>query len=216
MSELEEAVPEQPTHVAAVLSGQRRRTGWWGKGEQASWSDAIEAARTVGAAAGVELEPRACELMPWHPGRCAELLVDGTPIGHAGELHPNVIEALGLPRRMVAMELNLDAIPVRRRKPAPAISPYPPVLLDVALVVDANVPAAKLAEALRQGGGALLEDVSLFDVYVGEQVAEGKRSLAFKLRFRAPDRTLTADEATEARDAAVATAAEQYGAALRG
>ncbi|SNR84923.1 phenylalanyl-tRNA synthetase beta subunit [Haloechinothrix alba] len=212
---LEQAVPDQPLHVAVVLTGQRMRTGWWGRGEPATWSDAVEAARTVAAAAGAELDVRSAEMMPWHPGRCAELRVEGTCVGHAGELHPKVLEAMGLPRRTVAMELDLDAVPMRRRRPAPELSPYPPVLMDVALVVDAEVPSADVAAALRSGGGELLEDVALFDVYTGEQVGAGNRSLAYSLRFRAPDRTLTAEEATEARDAAIAATAEQCGATLR-
>ncbi|GAB3582638.1 phenylalanine--tRNA ligase subunit beta [Amycolatopsis endophytica] len=215
LAQLEAAVPVQPQHVAVVLAGQREHTGWWGKGEQAGWADAVQAARLVGEVAGVELRVRNAELAPWHPGRCAELLVGDWPVGHAGELHPKVVEALGLPQRTVAMELDLDAIPLRERRPAPAISPYPPVLLDVALVVDAQVPAAELAEALVTGGGSLLEDTSLFDVYTGDQVGEGKRSLAYKLRFRAADRTLTVDEATEARDAAIAEATTRHGAELR-
>ncbi|MDV6012262.1 phenylalanine--tRNA ligase subunit beta [Haloechinothrix sp. LS1_15] len=216
VAELEAAVPDQPVHIAAVLTGQRRRAGWWGAGEAAGWSDAVEAARTVAAAAGAELDVRAAATMPWHPGRCAALLVEGITVGHAGELHPTVVERLGLPKRAVAMELDLDAIPIRHRRPAPVISPYPPVLLDVALVVDAAVPAADLAESLRAGGGELLEDIRLFDVYTGQQVGEGNRSLAYKLRFRAPDRTLTVEEATSARDAAVAEAATRLGATLRG
>ena len=98
----------------------------------------------------------------------------------------------------------------------PKVSPYPPVLLDVALVVDAAVPVAEVTEALRAGGGELLEELNLFDVYTGEQVEAGKRSLAYSLRFRAPDRTLTVEEATVARDAALASATERHGAALRG
>jgi phenylalanyl-tRNA synthetase beta chain len=212
---LEAAVPAQPLHVAVVLAGQRQRSGWWGEGEQASWADAVQAARMVGEAAGVTLRVRAAELAPWHPGRCAELAVGDWPVGHAGELHPKVIEALGLPKRTVAMELDLDAIPLPDNRPAPSVSPYPPVLLDVALVVDAKVPAADLAEALVAGGGELLEDVRLFDAYAGDQVGEGKRSLAYKLRFRAPDRTLTVEDATKARDAAIAEAASRFGAGLR-
>ncbi|MGH3451433.1 MAG: phenylalanine--tRNA ligase subunit beta, partial [Haloechinothrix sp.] len=213
---LEGAVPAQPLHVAVVLAGRRERAGWWGAGEAANWSDAVQAARTVAAAAGAELVVRSADLMPWHPGRCAQLLIGDWPVGHAGELHPTVVDALGLPKRTVAMELDLDAIPVTDRRPAPSVSPYPPVLLDVAVVVDADVPAAELAAALRRGGGELLEDVALFDVYTGDQVGEGKRSLAYKLRFRDPDRTLTVEEATEARDAALATARERLGATLRG
>ena len=215
LAALEASVPPQPLHVAVVLTGQRERSGWWGSGEQSGWADAVQAARLVGQAAGVELKVRSADLPPWHPGRCAELLVGDWPVGHAGELHPKVVEALGLPKRTVAMELDLDAIPLPDERPAPAVSAYPPVLLDVALVVDEKVPAADLAEAVTNGGGDLLEDVTLFDAYAGDQVGEGKRSLAYKLRFRAPDRTLTVEEATTARDAAVAEATSRYGATLR-
>ncbi|GAB2786518.1 phenylalanine--tRNA ligase subunit beta [Amycolatopsis magusensis] len=215
LAALEAAVPAQPVHVAVVATGHRERPGWWGEGAMASWADAIEAARTVAAAAGVELEARSADLLPWHPGRCARLFAGDWPVGHAGELHPKVIDALGLPKRTVAMELDLDAIPLVERRPAPAVSPYPPVLLDVALVADSSVPSAELAETLRGGGGELLEDIALFDVYSGEQLEAGKRSLAYKLRFRAPDRTLKVEEATAARDAAVAAAAERFGVTLR-
>jgi phenylalanyl-tRNA synthetase beta chain len=113
------------------------------------------------------------------------------------------------------MELDLDAIPLPDSRPAPSVSGYPPVLLDVALVAAEDVPSADLAVVLREGAGELLEEIRLFDVYTGEQVGKGKRSLAYKLRFRAPDRTLTVDEATKARDAAIAAAGERYSATLR-
>ncbi|MFF4596169.1 phenylalanine--tRNA ligase subunit beta [Amycolatopsis sp. NPDC001319] len=212
---LEAAVPAQPVHVAVVLTGLRRRAGWWGKGEPASWADAVEAARLVAEAAGVELTVQASDLPPWHPGRCAQLRVGDWPVGHAGELHPKVVEALGLPPRTVAMELDLDAIPLPDSRPAPSVSAYPPVLLDVALVAASDVPSADLAEVLRSGAGDLLEDITLFDVYTGTQIGDGKQSLAYKLRFRAPDRTLTVDEATKARDAAVSAAGDRFGATLR-
>jgi phenylalanyl-tRNA synthetase beta chain len=209
------ALPQQPVHVAVVMAGHREQAGWWGKGRQANWADAVEAARLVGQAYGVNLRVVASDLAPWHPGRCAELRVGDWPVGHAGELHPKVVEALGLPKRTVAMELDLDALPLNDNRPAPIISAYPPVLLDVAVVVDESVPAAEVAAVLESGGGDLLEDIRLFDVYTGEQVGAGKRSLAYALRFRAPDRTLTVEEATAARDAAVAALSERYGATLR-
>jgi phenylalanyl-tRNA synthetase beta chain len=202
-------------HVAAVLAGERERRGWWGPGRAAGWADAVQAARLVGQAAGVELRVTAAPLPPFHPGRCAALRVGDWIVGHAGELHPKVVEALGLPERTCAMELDLDAIPLQDARPAPQVSPYPPIAVDVALVADAAVPAAALSDALRDGGGEFLEDVRLFDVYTGEQVGEGRRSLAFTLRFRAPDRTLTSEEANAARDAAVAVAAERHAATLR-
>ncbi|MGW5559225.1 phenylalanine--tRNA ligase subunit beta [Micromonospora sp. NPDC003944] len=212
-------VPAQPVHVAVVLSGDLDPAGWWGAGRPAGWADAIEAARDVLAAAGIpdeQVEVRAAEYAPWHPGRCAELRVDGTVVGHAGELHPLVVAALELPRRTSAMEVDLDALPSTPVTSAPTVSGFPPALIDVALVVDDSVPAEQVRRALEAGAGELLEDVRLFDVYSGAQLGEGRRSLAYKLTFRAPDRTLTVEEAVAARDAAVAVAAERVGATLRG
>ncbi|MEU4556629.1 phenylalanine--tRNA ligase subunit beta [Micromonospora violae] len=212
-------VPAQPVHVAVVLTGDLDPAGWWGAGRPAGWADAIEAARDVLAAAGIPdewVEVRAADYAPWHPGRCAELRVNGSVVGHAGELHPVVVAALELPRRTSAMELNLDALPPTPVLPAPTVSGFPPALIDVALVVDESVPAEQVRRALEAGAGELLEDVRLFDVYSGAQLGEGRRSLAYKLTFRAPDRTLTVEEAVAARDAAVAVAAERLGATLRG
>jgi len=210
------ALPYQPWHVAAVLAGEVAPTGWWGPGRVASWADAVEAARIVCAVSGASPSARAATHAPWHPGRCAEILVNGSVVGYAGELHPAVCEALDLPRRTCAMELNLDAIPLRGVAPAPRISTFPPALIDVALVVDASVPAAEVETALVDGAGELLESVRLFDVYTGEQVGTGRKSLAYKLTFRADDRTLTAEEAVAARDLAVSQAATRVGATLRG
>lgn len=224
-------LPEQPRHVAVVLTGARERAGWWGKGRPSDWADAVEAARTVAREAGAELIVQQGQYGPWHPGRCAELSVyldgaeaaDGSrgdivPVGHAGELHPRVIKALGLPARTCAMELNLDVLAEAGDGSlrAPRISTFPVATQDVALVVDQDVPAAVVEAYLRDGAGDLLEDIRLFDVFTGEQLGAGKKSLAYALRFRAADRTLTVEEATAARDAAVARAAEVTGAVLRG
>ncbi|WP_327391761.1 MULTISPECIES: phenylalanine--tRNA ligase subunit beta [unclassified Streptomyces] len=222
LASLDAALPEQPRHAAVVLAGARERAGWWGKGRPAEWADAVEAARTVAAEAGAELTVENARFAPWHPGRCAALhvVLDGERVlvGHAGELHPRVLKALGLPERSCAMELDLDLVeragagPVR----APRVSTFPVATQDVALVVDAAVPAADVESALRAGAGELLESLRLFDVFTGEQLGAGRKSLAYALRFRAPDRTLKAEEASAARDAAVAAAVERTGAALRG
>ncbi|MGC5019455.1 phenylalanine--tRNA ligase subunit beta [Micromonospora sp. DT47] len=212
-------VPDQPRHVAVVLAGDIEPAGWWGAGRAAGWADAVQAGRAVLAAADIpehRITVGAAGYAPWHPGRCAELRVDDVVVGHAGELHPAVIAALELPRRTSAMELNLDAVPPPPVAPAPTISGFPPALIDVALVVDESVPAAEVQRALAEGAGELLEDVRLFDVYASEQLGQGRRSLAYKLTFRAPDRTLTVEEAVAARDAAVAVVAERFGATLRG
>jgi phenylalanyl-tRNA synthetase beta chain len=214
--DLQKALPDQPLHLAVVLAGERERSGWWGAGRPAGWSDAVEAVRGVAAALGVTVSVRAASKAPWHPGRCAELLVDDVSLGYAGELHPKVCAAVGLPPRAAAAEVDLDLLMQHARPPVgPPLSTYPVAKEDVALVVPEEVTAAALTATLREGAGVLLESVRLFDVFRGEQVGAGRKSLAFALRFRASDRTLTVEEASAARDAAVALAAERHGAVQR-
>ncbi|SEG53605.1 phenylalanyl-tRNA synthetase beta subunit [Actinacidiphila yanglinensis] len=221
---LKAALPDQPRHAAVVLTGAREPAGWWGAGRPAGWADAIEAARTVAREAGVELILRQDQHAPYHPGRCAAFYAvagDGTEVrvGHGGELHPRVTKALGVPERTAAMEVDLDVIEFAgagHRPSGPRVSTFPVATQDVALVVAADVPAAEVEAALREGAGELLESLRLFDVFTGPQIGEGRKSLAYALRFRAPDRTLTAEDASAARDAAIARAAERTDATLRG
>jgi len=213
---LDASLPRQPQHVAAVLTGLREPRGPWGEGRRSEAADAFEAVRIIARASGIDVTLRAAQHLPWHPGRCAEVLVGETVVGHAGQLHPAVIERSGLPKGTCAIELNLDAIPIVDAFPAPRVSPFPAVFQDLSLVVDADLPAQTVEDAVRDGAGELLEDVRLFDVYTGPQVGENRKSLTFALRFRAADRTLTEDEASAARDAAVQRAAAQVGAVLRG
>ncbi len=235
LAELENALPEQPLLIAVLLTGLREAAGWWGPGRQATFHDAIEAAHTVLRTTRVPYEVRAARREPWHPGRCAEFLIRQTAeagdagemisVGYAGELHPRVIAAFRLPPRTCAVELDMSAIErVAAGLPAvqaPVISSYPPATQDVALVVPEAVPAADVEAALVAGAASgdqadsLLEDVRLFDVYTGEQVGPGRKSLAYTLRFRAPDRTLTDEEVAVAREAAVAAAEQRTGAVLR-
>ncbi|OMB78414.1 phenylalanine--tRNA ligase subunit beta [Mycolicibacterium conceptionense] len=213
---LDASLPRQPQHVAAVLAGLREPAGPWGPGRPVEASDAFEAVRVIGRAAGVEFTLRAAQELPWHPGRCAEVLVGDTVVGYAGQLHPAVIERTGLPKGACAVELDLDAVPIVETLPAPKVSPFPAVFQDISVVVDAEVASAAVVAAVRDGAGDLLEDVRLFDVYTGPQIGEGRKSLTLALRFRAADRTLTEDEASAARDAAVAVAGDRVGAVLRG
>jgi phenylalanyl-tRNA synthetase beta chain len=229
LAELEAALPDQPLRIGAVLCGNRELPGWWGQGRAAGWQDAIELARVVLRTSRVPFEIRADQHEPWHPGRCAAIYAQSSAghewlAGHAGELHPRVIAAFGLPARAAAMELDMSVIETAADSVGPAQAPelssYPPAVQDVALIVPARVPAAEVERALVAGaagtGDLVLEELRLFDVYTGEQAGEGRKSLAYTLRFRAPDRTLTAEEATMARDAAVAEAARRTGAILRG
>jgi phenylalanyl-tRNA synthetase beta chain len=231
LARLEAALPDQPLRIGAVLAGARELDGWWGPGRPATWVDAIEAARSVGRVCRVPLDVRADKHAPWHPGRCAAIYAQVGPddadgqqrewlAGHAGELHPRVVKEFGLPDRTCAMELDLSVVFTAAEGAGavqgPQLSAYPLATQDVALIVDAAVPAAEVEAALVAGAPAgLLEGVRLFDVYTGAQVGEDRKSLAYTLRFRAPDRTLTAAEASQARDAAVAEAERRVGAVLR-
>ncbi len=210
-------LPAQPLHLGLVALGEATSGGWWGEGRPVAWSDAVDAVRAVADALGVELTTNSATLAPWHPGRCAALSVDGHVIGHAGEVHPAVCQAFGLPPRTVAAEVDLDDLIERavHLRQAPQFSSYPVAKEDVAIVVDASVAAADVEAALREGAGDLLESIRLFDVYTGDQAGQGKKSLAYALRFRAADRTLKEGEATAAREAAVALAAERTGAVQR-
>jgi len=173
-------------------------------------------------------EPAMDEPSPGQPGAGEPAAGEpGEPVslGYAGELHPRVVSAFRLPPQTCAVELDLSAIERAAARLAPiqtpVISTYPVATQDVALVVEQDVPTADVQSALvagaaAGGAGGLLEDVRLFDVYSGEQLGPGRKSLAYTLRFRAPDRTLTDDEVAVARDAAVAWAARLTGAVLRG
>ncbi|GAA4403148.1 phenylalanine--tRNA ligase subunit beta [Fodinibacter luteus] len=218
LAAIRDAVPPQPRHLALLLAGDRERPGWWGEGRRADVADVVELARTVGEALGVPLEVAADAVAPFHPGRCARVtLADGTVVGHVGELHPKVLAALGLPERTVGGELDLDVLTVAADVTVQArtLHTFPLAQSDVALVVDEHVPADAVQRSLRAGAGDDLESLTLFDVYRGDQVGEGRKSLAYRLTFRAPDRTLTTEEVSTLRDAAVEAAAIAIGAVQR-
>lgn len=214
---LNDLLPAQPLHLAAMLSGSKEPEGWWGAARPASWADAVDVARVVGDVCGVEVVVSAGSDPVFHPGRCAELTVNGRPVGFAGELHPRVIESFGLADRTAALTIDLGAVieAAPDVRAAPEVGTQPLAKEDLAVVVDRSVPVADVLAAVTSGAGELLESARLFDVYEGPQVPEGKRSLAFALRFRAADRTLDAAETAAARAGALAAAEAQCGATLR-
>ncbi len=218
LAQIRVAVPPQPRHLGFALTGERDRSGWWASGRSADWTDALEIVGDLGRALSLEVSTGAAGYAPFHPGRCAVVTVPGGFVaGHVGELHPKVCEALELPNRTVAGELDLDVLLTASAgdtSSAP-VSTYPLASSDIALVVDESVSASTLEAAVREGAGELLEAASLFDLYVGDQVGPGKKSLAYRLHFRAAGRTLTTIEVNEARDRAVARAQERTGAVQR-
>jgi phenylalanyl-tRNA synthetase beta chain len=213
------AVPAQPRRAGILATGQIETAGWWGPGRAADWSDMVSAVEAVASALALDVvvsnDP---DHAPWHPGRCARItLADGTLVGHAGELHPKVLAALDLPPRTVAAEFDVDVLTAAsdRAVQARPLPTFPPAHTDIALLVRRDVAAADVEAALRAGAGEDLEGVVLFDVYEGERIEAGHKSLAYRLTFRAADRTLTTDEVNGFRDAAVAAAAEATGAVQR-
>lgn len=221
LAALAAGIPDQPRHIAGFASGNVQSSGWWGEGRVADWTDALAAVELVAERVGVELQRVAdTEFAPYHPGRCARFVtISGVVVGHAGELHPRVNEAFGLPSRSVAFEINLDALVGAQTEDAyqaVPVSTFPLAKEDLALVVDSSVTAQDVKNALIEGAGPDLEAIELFDVFVGEQIGEGKKSLAFALRLRASDRTLTAEETAAIRNSAVKVASQRFGAVLRG
>jgi phenylalanyl-tRNA synthetase beta chain len=156
---LDASLPRQPQHVGMVLAGMRESAGPWGPGRRVEAWDAFEAVRIIGRAAGVELTLQAAQYLPWHPGRCAQVVIgdsrNGMVVGHAGQLHPAVVERSGLPKGTCAVELDLDAIPIAQALPAPAVSPFPAVFQDVSLIVGEDVAAQTVVDAVRDGAGEL-------------------------------------------------------------
>jgi len=208
-----ESVPRQALHIAGVIAGEIENSGWWGKGRRAEWSDAIDIVRELLDEIITDYSVKNVELAPWHPGRCAEFTVAGKPIAHAGELHPRITSALGLPERTIAFALVLDAIPVAAQVSALPVSTLPAAIQDISLFVPSSVTAAEVEAALRASAGPLLESVKLFDRFQRE--GEDQISLAFTLTFRASDRTLTSEEVSQLREEAGLSATKKCGATIR-
>ncbi|MDO4260383.1 MAG: phenylalanine--tRNA ligase subunit beta, partial [Actinomycetaceae bacterium] len=239
---LQAGTPNQPHHVGIVLAGRAGISPWLSGKTTYEWSDAVECVRRLASALGIRVEvtraweaqaspikgapmpPAATDptdVAPWHPGRVARIFVRAgrelRDIALAGELHPRVCEAFGLPARTCAAEIDIDAL-VASNDAAPiqvrAISTYPLAKEDMAFVVPHAIPTARVEQVIRQGAGQLCEDVTLFDIYEGDQVPDGFRSLAFSLRLRA-DHTLTSEEITAVRNQVIDKARKVLGAELR-
>lgn len=222
--------PRQRLHLGAILCGQHGYSGVLQHVRNWDWADAVELVRDIASLLGVKLHVANAERAPWHPGRCAEIRIVvptknptrpqiGEVIGYAGELHPRIVKKLGLPERACAVELDLDALIERSSKQpvvkAQPVSTYPAAKEDFAFVVDEATPSQEVAAAIIIAGGKLLDDVRLFDVYRGPQLGPGRKSLAFSVRLRASDHTLSASETEAARARIIKQVGKYTGAKLR-
>jgi phenylalanyl-tRNA synthetase beta chain len=211
------SVPNQPRHVAVLFTGSLVPKQPAQPNIATGIADALDAARVIAAAVGVSLDIRQGAHGALHPGRTAELLVDGNLVGYAGELVPSLATARDLPRVVAVLELDLDAVIAAApgHVEAEPVLVFPAATQDVSLVVDVSVAASDVRAAVVEGAGELLESAFLVDDYRGTGIPEGQKSLTFALRFRAADRTLTANEATEAKLAGVAVAHSRFNATIR-
>ena len=228
LAELDASIPQQPRRSAGLLLGDAVAKQPGETARAYDWADALDAARTVAAAVSAELVVSQGSHRAFHPGRTAELAIrvaddtDGDEgglevVGVAGELLPELVAEYHLPGRVAAFELDLGRIiDLAPREPETSpLSTYPAATQDLTLVIGEEVPAGDLLAVVVAGAGDLLEDARVVDDYRGTGIEEGQKAVTFALRFRAPDRTLKAEEASEAKLAGVAAAELAFGAKLR-
>ena len=230
MQALRAGVPKQPWHVAAVLAGNAMEASPHDAARAWDWADAIELAIRVAVSQGLAVRPealgaggQATVAAPFHPGRVAQIrvgaLTGGKVLGYAGELHPKACQHFGLPPRTCAFELDLDTIEKARPKDAFQLRPvstFPAAKEDLAFVVKQDVPALKVYNAIAKAGEGLVEELRLFDVFENaEQLGEGRKSLAFALRLRAADHTLSPQEIKETRNRIIKKVEKTCQATLR-
>jgi phenylalanyl-tRNA synthetase beta chain len=217
LAALDAALPAQPRRVGVLLAGNRIAKQPNRLAEPFTLADALDAVRTVAAAAGAAVEIAQGQRAALHPGRTATITAGGREIGYAGELLPDVAADADLAGRVYVAELDLDQLlaSAGAAVAATSLSTHTPATQDVSLVVSVDVPAAHVRAALVDGCGTLLESLRLVDDYRGPGLADGTKSLTFALLFRGADRTLTAAEATAAKLQGVELAAERFGAKLR-
>ena len=221
VAQLNDGIPPQPRHLGVVLVGNAVRSQPGQAAIAAGWQNALAAVQQVALATGVRIEVRQGRHQALHPGRTAELFVatdaGELTVGYAGELLPSIARDHDLPSVVAVAEVDLSAV-MQQATGELTVTPIltmPAATQDLSLVVADTVPAAELRAVVQHGAGALLESIELVDEYRGSGVEAGQKSLTFALRFRAPDRTLTAAEASAARLAGVAAATERFGATLR-
>jgi phenylalanyl-tRNA synthetase beta chain len=213
-------LPEEPIKLSIVLAGQRRLTGWQekdiGRVDFYDMKGLIEALLGGLRISGADYVP--CENPTFHPGKCARVMAGDRYLGVFGELHPMVYEKYDFPPPpLLAAEFDLAAlmneIPETHIVSAPAS--LPPVLEDLALVVDESIPAQAVVDAIQAAGGKTVSEIRLFDVYRGEKIGPSRKSLAFSLTYQDPQKTLTDENVAKIRQRIIKHLEQELGAKLR-
>jgi phenylalanyl-tRNA synthetase beta chain len=218
-----ETLPDEPRRLCIVMTGKRDVPSWQESGNESDASmDFYDLKGVVETLVGglhlndVGFEP--AENSTFFPGRTARLVIEGVDAGDLGELHPLVRETFDLPEQPVLVaELNLEVMlgAMGKGHTIRPISNFPAIYQDVAVVVDEDVPAVEVETAIKKAGGYLLRDVRLFDVYQGEQIGAGKKSLAYALTFQSDEKTLRDKDADNVRAKIVKMLEKNFGAKLR-
>jgi phenylalanyl-tRNA synthetase beta chain len=212
-------LPEEALRLVIALSGPRALPAWQGSDQlPMDFYDLKGLIDEFITALHLEQRYEPTENPSFHPGKCARLLLGERQVGILGELHPKVRERYDLPERpMAAAALDLDLIidSIPEDHAVESVPAFPPVLEDLAIVVDEQIQADELETLLKRAAGHLLVDVKLFDLYRGEQIPEGKKSLAYSMVYQAPDRTLTDDEVAKIRARVIKKLGSELGAKLR-
>jgi phenylalanyl-tRNA synthetase beta chain len=210
-------MPDEEAMLGIALTGAWQADEWHSKARNIDFFDlkgAVEVVLDEIGVTGWSLRQFAHPAL--HPGKSAELLIGDEPIGYFGELHPDVLAAFDMPTAYVG-ELNMDklidnAIVSRELTEIPK---HPAITLDIAVLVDDTVAQEKLIELIESEGKPLLEQAKLFDLYTGKGVPDGKKSMAYTMVFRAPERTLTDEETLDARDRIITRLNKELGAEIR-
>ncbi len=215
----DDLLPAEQTRVGVILAGDGKEDSWLAVDRPVDYYLMKGLLERLEKGLGLHLDyAPACETF-LHPGKSAVIhTADGTPVGWLGEVHPLVLQEFGLRSpAVVAAELDLAALVDASTEVATFedLLAYPVVEQDLALVLDAAVPVSEVVRELRAAGGDLLDDVTVFDLYEGAQVGEGKKSLALRLSFRSAERTLNDAEVNELRAAILAHVEGTLGAQLR-
>lgn len=223
LAALDAGLPKQPKHVAGILTGMSVETGWLSESREVDYSDALESVTRIAnrLGANIRFEQPSIKDAPaqWHPGRVANVVAgfERSIVGIVGELHPRVNERLDFPEHSAAFEIDMDALfdtldgrPVQ----AKPISTFPPVKQDLAFTVPVSVSAGTLQQTIEDAAGDSLESIELFDVFTGDQIGEGMKSLAFAVTFRSPDKTLDSQDSDALRQVIIERTSK-LGAQLR-
>jgi len=217
-----ERLPDEPFHLGVLMSGPRDTRSWLPShlGISMDFFDIKGLMETIVSRIGLEGAVWEKSAHPaLHPGRAAQVRNDKGVVGHFGELHPTVRAAFDLPEHTVmAAEFNLELLLSHwgLARPMVTLSNHPPIFEDLAVVVDADMPAIRVIQGIREAGGELLMDVELFDVYRGPQLGKGQKSLAFALTYQSMDRTLKDKEVAMIRQRILNNLVKELGAVLRG